>query len=284
VHSEKIPVSEANIVLEAFQIRAFRKVVKNHYRAHGRELPWRNTEDPYKIFVSEVMLQQTQVSRVIEKYGSFLCAFPDIYSLAQAPLREILRVWQGMGYNRRAMALKQAAITVVNHFNQRIPSKVDSLISLPGIGKATACAICTFAFNQPMVFIETNIRTVFIYHFFDHLAKVRDTHILPLVAQTLDRHHPRVWYYALMDYGAALKKRYGNLNTKSAHYQRQGPFEGSNRQIRGAILKALVGGERISENKLVSNTRFSPKMVIQNLEKLQKEGIIVKDGNCLFIP
>jgi A/G-specific adenine glycosylase len=271
-------------VLKAHQIRVFRKTVENHYREYGREFPWRNTEDPYKILLSEVMLQQTQVARVIEKYEYFLRTFPDIYALARAPLRVVLKVWQGLGYNRRAVALQQAAQQVVNHFDQKIPSNVDLLVSLPGIGKATACAICTFAFNQPTVFIETNIRTAFIHHFFNHIPKVRDTHILPLVAQTLDRHNPRVWYYALMDYGAALKKMYGNLNTKSAHYQRQGQFKGSNRQIRGAILKILVKSERISEHRLLSDVPFSPKIVLQNLEKLQREGIIGKEGEYLFIP
>jgi A/G-specific adenine glycosylase len=266
VHSEKIPVSETNIVLKAPQIRAFRKTVENYYRVHGRDLPWRNTKDPYKILVSEVMLQQTQVARVIEKYEYFLRTFLDIHALAQAPLREVLSVWQGLGYNRRAIALKQAAQHVVNHFDQKIPSNVDSLVSLPGIGKAT------------------NIRTAFIHHFFNHIPKVRDTHILPLVAQTLDRHNPRVWYYALMDYGAALKKVYRNLNTKSAHYQRQGQFKGSNRQIRGAILKTLVKSERITEGELLSNVSFSPTMVMKNLEKLEKEGIIGREGDYFFIP
>lgn len=273
-----------NIVLEAEQKHAFRTAVINHYRAHPRELPWRKTEDPYKILVSEIMLQQTQVPRVIEKYGQFLRAFPDIRSLAQAPLRDVLTAWQGLGYNRRAIALKQAAQHVVIQFKGKIPSKVDSLTSLPGIGNATACAICAFAFNQPTIFIETNIRTVFIHHFFDNGKRVRDAHILPLVAETLDHRNPRVWYYALMDYGAALKKRYGNPNIKSAHYQRQGPFEGSNRQIRGAILKALLRRGRISQRELLANSRFTPQAVMRNLEKLQKEGIIVKKGNYVFIP
>jgi A/G-specific adenine glycosylase len=271
-------------VLEADQILTFQKTVKDHYKAHGRELPWRNTEDPYEILVSEVMLQQTQVSRVLEKYGEFLRAFPDIRSLARAPLREILNVWQGLGYNRRALSLKKAAQQVLEHFSGRIPSNADSLTSLPGIGNATACAICAFAFNQPTVFIETNIRTVFIHHFFDKGNGVRDAHILPIVAQTLDYENPRVWYYALMDYGAALKKRHGNPNTKSAHYQRQGRFEGSNRQIRGEILHALVGEKRISEHDLLGKARFTAEAVRRNLKKLQKEGIIAKEGGSFFIP
>jgi A/G-specific adenine glycosylase len=223
-------------------------------------------------------------TRVIEKYGEFLHAFPDIRSLARAPLREILNVWQGLGYNRRALALKRAAQHLVSSFNGEIPSDIDSLTSLPGIGKATACAICAFAFKQPTVFLETNIRTVFIHHFFDTGNGVRDAHILPIVAQTLDHENPRLWYHALMDYGAALKKRYGNPNIKSALYQRQGRFEGSNRQIRGTIIKALVRDESISERDLLANAQFTAEAVRQYLEQLQKEGIIAKKDGYFFIP
>lgn len=270
-------------MLSVDKVCSFQRIVYNHYRAHGRELPWRKTEDPYEILVSEVMLQQTQVPRVIEKYEEFLRAFPDIHSLARAPLREILNVWQGLGYNRRALALKKTAEQVLSRFSGRIPSNVDSLTSFPGIGNATACAICAFAFNQPTVFIETNIRTVFIHHFFDNKNGVRDAHILPFVAQSLDHKNPRVWYYALMDYGAALKKRHGNPNTKSAHYQRQGRFEGSNRQIRGAILQALVREERIDERVLLGNARFTAEAVRRNLERLEKEGLIARTGNSISI-
>jgi A/G-specific adenine glycosylase len=270
-------------VLEDNQILAFQTTVYDHYRVHGRDLPWRKTSDPYHILVSEFMLQQTQVPRVIEKYGEFVHAFPDIRSLGRAPLREILNVWQGLGYNRRALALKKAAEQVLNHFSGRIPSNVDSLTSLPGIGNATACAVCAFAFNQPTVFIETNIRTVVIHHFYRNKREVKDGEILPLVEQTLDHESPRMWYHALMDYGAALKKRYGNLNTKSAHYRRQGRFEGSNRQIRGAILRVLVRKERISERDLIGGTPLSAGAVRRNLIQLQKEGLIIKQGQYLSI-
>lgn len=271
-------------MLSVQQVRVFKRIVYNHYRAHGRDLPWRKTEDPYEILVSEIMLQQTQVPRVMEKYGQFLHAFPTIHSLAQAPLREILTVWQGLGYNRRALALKKTAEQLVSRFSGRIPADVDSLTTLPGIGNATACAICAFAFNQPTVFLETNIRTVFIHHFFHGRNGIRDAHILPFVVQTLDRSNPRTWYYGLMDYGAAVKKRYGNPNAKSAHYQRQGRFEGSNRQIRGAILQALVREERISERALLGNARFTAQAVRRNLEQLHEEGIIAKKGDYFFIP
>jgi A/G-specific adenine glycosylase len=266
------------------QVRIFQQTVYDNYKAYGRDLPWRKTNDPYKILVSEVMLQQTQVPRVMEKYGEFVRAFPDIHSLARAPLRDILNVWQGLGYNRRALALKKAAQHLVSRFNGEIPSEVASLTSLPGIGKATACAICAFAFKQPTVFLETNIRTVFIHHFFDTENGVRDAFILPIVAQTLDHENPRLWYHALMDYGAALKKRYGNPNIKSALYQRQDRFEGSNRQIRGAIIKALVRAERLSERDLLGNALFTADAVRRNLEQLRKEGLIAKKGDYFFIP
>jgi A/G-specific adenine glycosylase len=270
-------------MLSVEQVRAFQRIVYDHYRAHGRDLPWRKTEDPYEILISEVMLQQTQVPRVMEKYGQFLRAFSDIQSLAQAPLREILTVWQGLGYNRRALALKKTAEQVLSQFSGRIPSNADSLTSLPGIGNATACAICAFAFNQPTVFLETNIRTVFIHHFFDGRNSVRDGHILPLVAQALDHKKPRTWYFALMDYGAALKKRYGNPNTKSAHYQKQGRFEGSNRQIRGVILRVLMKRGSMSEYDLIKDTPFPPEAVRLNLERLEKDGLIVEMGNSISI-
>jgi A/G-specific adenine glycosylase len=272
------------VVLSLEQVRTFQQTVYDHFTAHGRDLPWRKTNDPYKILISEVMLQQTQVSRVMEKYGEFIRVFPNIHSLARASLREILNVWQGLGYNRRALALKRAAEKLVSRFSGMVPSDIDALTSLPGIGKATACAICAFAFKQPTVFLETNIRTVFIHHFFDTGNEVRDMHILPIVAQTLDHEDPGLWYHALMDYGAALKKRYGNSNIKSALYRKQGRFQGSNRQIRGAIIKTLVKAERLSEQDILGKTRFTAESVMRNLQQLKKEGIIAQKGDYFFIP
>ena len=147
-------------------IRTFQRLIYRFYREHGRTFPWRRTRNPYHILVSEIMLQQTQTERVEEKYEQFLTHFPDFPSLAEAPLREILRVWRGLGYNRRAIALKNIASAVITEFHGNLPSCPEALISLPGIGRATACAICAFAFNKPVVFLETNIRRVFIHHFF----------------------------------------------------------------------------------------------------------------------
>jgi len=270
-------------MLTGEQLRSLRKSVYDSYKAQGRDLPWRKTSTAYKILVSEIMLQQTQVSRVIEKYEEFLSSFPDVESLAKAPLREVLAIWQGLGYNRRALALKKTAEEVVARYHGMIPSDIASLKLLPGIGEATASAICVFAFNQPVVFIETNIRTVFIHHFFRMKHEVRDSEILPLVEQTLDRENPWIWYHALMDYGAALKKIHRNPSRTSTRYRRQGRFEGSNRQIRGMILRALLQKESISERDLVKDTHFTAKVVRLNLERLEKEGLIVKTENSISI-
>jgi len=271
------------IVLSAEQVHEFRGTVYDYYGNHGRELPWRATSDPYRILVSEIMLQQTQVARVIEKYEQFLRGFPAIECVARASLRDILSAWQGLGYNRRALALKRAAKMVVADYDGRIPSSVESLRALPGIGTVTAHAVCAFAFNEPTVFVETNIRGVFIYHFFRNSNDVRDGEILPLVAQTLDPESPRKWYYALMDYGVALKKRHANPSRRSARYHRQSRFEGSNRQMRGMILRALVSKHRVSQGVLVKTIPFRAEAVKRNLEQLEKEGLIARKGNYISI-
>ena len=270
-------------VLHIEQIRAFRQKVYRHYRQHGRDLPWRRTSDPYKILISEIMLQQTQVSRVIEKYEIFIRTFPNIESLVQAPLREILSVWQGLGYNRRALVLKRLADMVVTQFDSKIPANAEDLRKLPGIGEATANAICAFAFNQRVVFAETNIRSVFIHHFFPEGANIKDAEVLPLVSQTLDSRDPRKWYWALMDYGAALKKNMINPGRSSAHYQKQGPFKGSNREIRGRILQTLVKRPRISEDELVEKLPFEEEAVQRNLRQLVREGFLIKQGAHVIV-
>jgi A/G-specific adenine glycosylase len=269
--------------LTAGRIKKFRSIIYDHYERHGRDLPWRKTDRSYEIVVSEIMLQQTQVARVITKYREFIHAFPSVETLARASLRDVLSVWQGLGYNRRARSLKKLAEMVVAEFQCEIPSDVCSLKKLPGIGNATAHAICAFAFNQPVVFIETNIRTVFIHHFFSDRTEIRDREIMPFVEQTLDRENPRRWYNALMDYGVALKKQFPNPGKKSAHYQKQGPFEGSNRQIRGAILRMLMTQSRFTVTELVAAVPFNSVSVRKNIKQLEQEGLLVKEGMYVSI-
>lgn len=265
------------------EIRRFQQRIYAYYRRNKRVLPWRRTHDPYKILLSELMLQQTQVKRVFEKYKEFLRRFPDIESLASAPLRAILEAWQGLGYNRRALALKRLAVTLVDRYGGKIPREIEALKALPGVGAATAGAVCAFAFDKPVVFIETNIRSVFIHFFFRDRRAVKDSAILPLVEQTLDAKRPRDWYYALMDYGAMLKERHANPSRRSAHYTRQSPFEGSLRQVRGMILRTLVKQPVISEAALVKAINRDAVMVRQALKQLRTEGFIVKKRKRFFI-
>ena len=221
-------------------VRRFRRRVWANGRRHYRALPWRETHDAYAILVSEVMLQQTQVTRVLDYYERFLDRFPDPATLAAAPLAAVLERWSGLGYNRRALALQRAAGTVVREHGGELPAGRDALLRLPGVGPATAGALLAFAFAQPAVFIETNIRRVFLHQFFPAAAAVPDAALVPLVARTVDRRRPRRWYYALMDWGAALGRSAGNPNRRSAHYSRQSAFGGSRRELRGRVLRLLT--------------------------------------------
>jgi A/G-specific adenine glycosylase len=261
----------------------FREHLYRFFHEQGRQMPWRATSDPYHILVSEIMLQQTQVERVALKYDSFIQTFPDVWSLARAPLRDIMAAWQGLGYNRRSLALQRIARRLVADFNGRLPAEVETLRTFPGIGAATAGALAAFAFNQPVVFIETNIRRVFLHCFFPGQSGVRDREILPLVDQTLDRLQPRPWYYALMDYGAMLKRTTPNPNRRSAHHQRQAPFADSDRQIRGLILKALLGSPALSIADLVKAVGKGPERTTGLIHTLIKEGFLEQAGDHLRI-
>ena len=246
-------------------------------------MPWRVSRNPYHILVSEIMLQQTQVGRVLAKYEGFTSRFPNFDSVSKAPLQEILGVWQGLGYNRRAIALQKICRLVVTEYGGVLPNSADTLQTFPGIGPATAGAICAFAFNEPAVFIETNIRRVFIHFFFPHKNGVKDKEILPLVERTLDARSPRRWYHALMDYGAMLKKAEHNPNRRSAHYTRQAPFQGSNREIRGLILKTLLENPDLTERELIRSVDRNPERVRRIITQLMQEGFLVKAGNRLKI-
>ena len=264
-------------------LRSFKRLIYDYYRKHGRSLPWRKTSNPYHILVSELMLQQTQVPRVLEKYREFIARFPDAAALAKAPLRSVLTVWQGLGYNRRALALKQIALALVAQHRGKVPSSFDDLVKLPGVGKATASAILAFAFNRPVVFIETNIRTVFIHFFFPGQDEVSDEEIIPLVTKTLDAANPREWYYALMDYGTFLKKSIANPGRKSTQYQKQAPFDGSTRQVRGRILRYLTTEHECTEEALAQQLGLAPGRVRSALHELVKEGMITRNGTMLKI-
>lgn len=257
------------------QIQAFQDTVWRYYDVHGRhELPWRRSQsdgsfDPYKIVVSELMLQQTQVSRVIPKFEAFFEQFPTFAALAAAPLSDVLIAWSGLGYNRRAKFLWQLARTVVDESAGKLPSDRSDLIRLPGIGPNTAGAIRAYAFNQPEVFIETNIRTVFFHHFFTDQTNIPDKQLFPLIEQAVPADNAREWYWALMDYGTFLKQTVGNVSRASASYIKQSTFQGSRRQIRGQILKLLAAGSMtiVELRDLIRDERL--ESVLQDLRSEQ---------------
>jgi A/G-specific adenine glycosylase len=246
-----------------------------------RDMPWRDNTDPYYILVSELMLQQTQVDRVIPKFELFMNTFPTVKRLAQAPLSEVLTVWSGLGYNRRAKFLHEAAKKVITDFNGVIPGTYDALVSLPGVGPNTAGAILVYSFNEPVVFIETNVRTVYFHHFFDDQALVTDKELKELVEQTIDKEHPREWYWGLMDYGSYLKKQGASRNDKSSHYKKQAPLKGSVREVRGLILKSLSKKDYLSgelRRAMPEDERFDAA-----LKAMVAEGLISQTGDRLYL-
>jgi A/G-specific adenine glycosylase len=203
-------------------------------------MPWRFSRSPYRVLVSEIMLQQTGINRVRAKYSPFLRAFPSFRKLARAGVADVLAAWKGLGYNRRALALLATAHIISETHGGRLPRSLAELEALPGIGRATASAVLVYAFNMPLPFIETNVRRVYLHFFFPDESGVPDNRILPLVDLTMDRKNPREWFYALMDYGAMLASAGQNANRQSARYRKQPAFEGSKRQLRGRILEAML--------------------------------------------
>jgi len=253
----------------------FKKLIYDYYRNHKRKFPFRENITPYNVLISEIMLQQTQTGRVSDKFLKFITKFPDFLSLSSASLEEVLIEWKGLGYNRRAIALKKIAETIIKDFNGELPDSLEVLKSFPQIGHNTASSILTFAFNKPMTFIETNIRRVYIYFFFPNKSKVNDKDIMTIVKKTIDNINPREWYYALMDYGVMLKKVHPELNKKSAHYQKQAPFKGSIRQIRGELLKLLIKEGKMEITKIQEQSKIKDmKRLKKILDQLKKEGFI----------
>ena len=272
--------------LSSKKILEFQKTILDSYEARGRKFPWRETSDPYAILVSEIMLQQTQTERVIPKYNEWLARFPSPRALADAPLAEVLALWSGLGYNRRARYLHEAAKQIAR---DGFPATADELKKLPGIGAYTAGAVIAFAHNSAEVFIETNIRSVFIFFFFESARitedapAVRDSQIIPLIEQTLFRESPRLWYYALMDYGAALKKKTMNPSRMSAHYTKQSKFKGSVREARGAILRSITAHGKSSIEQIAQRESIEYDRLKKAADSLVAENFICQDDGAFFI-
>ncbi|MDJ1122647.1 adenine glycosylase [Olsenella sp. YH-ols2217] len=224
---------------ESDELARFIDKVRREGERLYRDLPWRRTRDPYAVWVSEAMLQQTQVSRVDGRWQRWLARFPSVEALAAADQADVLAEWQGLGYNRRALALKRAAEAVADQGGE-VPSSVDALVKLPGIGPATAAGIRAFAFDLPAVYLETNVRTVFLHELFPEAEDVPDSAVRPLVEACVPDRDVRGWYYALLDYGAWLKRTVPNPSRRSRTHARQSRFEGSRRQKRAALVRLLL--------------------------------------------
>ncbi len=255
--------------------------------ARFRAFPWRETVDPYAILVSEVMLQQTQVARVVAYYERWLSDFPTLEALAAAPLEAVLRAWQGLGYNRRAIALKRLAEKVVEESGGNVaalPCDQTSLLALPGVGPATAAGVRAFAFNVSAAYLETNVRTVFLHELFSDDTEVRDREIMPLV-EAASRHaarsgiDARTWNYALLDYGAYLKRAVPNPSRRSAHHARQSRFEGSRRQKRARLLRMVIELPGVTVEVAAVELGVACSEAGEILETLSTEGFIVARGD-----
>ncbi|KKT43477.1 MAG: A/G-specific adenine glycosylase [Candidatus Wolfebacteria bacterium GW2011_GWE2_44_13] len=265
------------------QLEQFKKMVWDYYHANRRDFPWRKNINPYRVLVSEIMLQQTQVSRGIIKYKEFLKAFPTFPALAKASNADVLTVWQGLGYNRRALYLKKAAEVVVSEYKGKLPDTPELLVKLPGIGIYTAGAVCAFAFNKPVVFIDTNVRRIYIHHFFNDKEGITDAELIPYIEATLDKENAREWYSALMDYGSILGLKEDNANKRSAHYVKQSKFEGSLRQIRGKILKLVTNNKQVTRKELQKVLNETPERIEEAIKGLEKDGMLIVKKNTIAI-
>jgi A/G-specific adenine glycosylase len=245
-------------------IAEFRKIILGYYACYGRDFPWRKDVDPWGVLVSEFMLQQTQTARVVPYWEKWMKKWPAPADLASVPLEDVVREWSGLGYNRRAKHLWECAKAISEKHSGRVPDTPETLLPLPGIGPYSAGAIACFAWNYPSVFIETNIRSVMLHFFFQGKTEVQDDALLPLLGTSLDRENPRRWYWALMDYGAELKKTTANPGRKSAGYVRQSRFKGSLREVRGAIVRKLSRQGGQNEKALLENVKA-------DLEELREE-------------
>ncbi|HVQ00922.1 MAG TPA: Fe-S cluster assembly protein HesB [Candidatus Thermoplasmatota archaeon] len=221
-------------------ISKFQRKVWAFYRTHRRRLPWRTTHDPYKILVSELMLQQTQVSRVITFYNKWIQQWPTIQDLAHASRREVLQAWMGLGYNTRALRLQQAAKTIVGDYQGDVVQAMRQYQEIPGVGRYTSQAVLIFATNADLVTVDTNIRRIFIHEF--GLPKdISERNLWDLALRCLPTGRSRDWHNALMDYGALHDTA---LTTGVKPKTRQGRFEGSNRQLRAQVIRLLLQQDR----------------------------------------
>lgn len=263
------------------QVLSFQELIFSWWTKNRRDLPWRQTRDPYKIHISEVMLQQTQVSRVIPVYSAFLQTYPTVQALALASVGSVLVAWRGMGYNRRALYLVQTAQKIVQEHNGIYPDKEKDLRHLPGLGIYTARAILVFAYQQQVAFVDTNIKKIIEQHFFN--GEQQKALLVQSVAdQLLPVGRAWDWHQALMDYGSAIHQKSKRNGNKEAI-----PFKDTHRFIRGRIMD-MVRDQDWEEEHLVQTFqekyRKEEARIFYNLNNLLQEGLLSKDGNIIHLP
>jgi len=284
--------------LSPTKLKEFQYTILDWYANNQRDLPWRNTRDPYNILVSEMMLQQTQVNRVIPKFEVWLRRFPDIKALADAPFSEVLAFWSGLGYNRRALYLKKTAQIIVEKYNGKFPEDEKLLRSLPGIGEYTARAILCFAFNKQIAVVDTNIRKVILTQF---TIEVRSKHqelrkkihdscfLIPdsgehklltkkeieeTAQSLLPPRRAYEWNQALMDYSREM------LREHKIPIPKQSKFHGSQRYYRGQILRVLLQEKKVSMKDLGAlikkdYTKNDDTWLRKLVKDLAEEGFII---------
>jgi A/G-specific adenine glycosylase len=225
------------------------------------------------------MLQQTQTHRVAPKYDAWFTQFPDLASLAEAPLSAVYEAWKGLGYNNRALRLRSTARICLEQYGGQVPEDEAALLALPGIGQYTARAVRCFAWNHDDTFLETNIRSALIFHFFsDQRLLVKDQALEPVAAAVLDRTDPRSWHYAMMDYGAWLKKVTANPSRRSTAHSKQPAFEGSPRQARGAVLRAMAAAGASTVQELADRAGLAYPRAEAAVAALAAEGLVRYEG------
>ena len=267
----------------ARRTRALQTRLLSWYEENRRDLPWRRTDDPYAILVSEIMLQQTQVPRVAPRFVEWLEAWPDLESLAAAPLADVLRRWQGLGYNNRARRLQECAAAAVASApcgrRAMLPRTLEGLRALPGIGPYTARAVLVFAHNDDLAAVDANVRRV-LTHQLSLAEDLGDKDLQAVADAVLPRGRSRDWHNAMMDYGSlVLTARSTGISSRG----RQGTFEGSRRQKRARVVRRLLQHGPQPLGDLAAGLGLSDEETADIVALLRRDGLVTESGGTVSI-
>lgn len=258
------------------------------YKDNGRDLPWRRTNVPYRILISEVMLQQTQVSRVVEKYKAFLKQFPNTKQLAEASTSDVIKAWKGLGYNRRALFLQRTAQAIRKDFAGKFPKTLAELKTLPGVGDYTARAVLSFAFEQPTPVLDTNHRKFYQKTFFGDTIRTdkellkKAEEVVAWISSAYGTDAVYDWNQALMDWVSANSKIYILPKKKK---NKAVPFKKTDRYVRGRIIDILREHERVSLLSLRKRFDMLTDERFQHiLTGLKKDKLIVQEKRSIVFP